>query len=41
MKAAKVEALRESISVETGTLQKAYKDPIILVSGNLNHKDFG
>ena len=40
LRAADLESLKESVCVEIGALRKTHKNPIILVTGDFNHRDF-
>ena len=41
MRAAELESLRESLATEISAAAKAFKDPVILVAGDFNHRDIG
>lgn len=41
LRAAELEELKEALSVEVGAARRSYKDPLILVSGDFNHRDVG
>ena len=41
MRAAELENLRESLAMEISAVTKAFKEPVILVTGDFNHRDIG
>ena len=41
MRAAALEKLREELSAEIVAVQKSYKNPIIIVNGDMNKRDLG
>lgn len=41
IKAAELEVLREAVSTEISAARKSFKNPLILVTGDFNHRDLG
>ena len=41
MKAADLESIKEELAVEVGSARQAFRDPIIVVNGDFNHRDVG
>lgn len=41
MRVAELEELKEAWAMEIGSIRKALNDPIILVTGDFNHRDVG
>ena len=41
LKAAELEEMREALAVEVDAVTKAFKDPLVLVTGDFNHREFG
>ena len=41
IRAADLETLKEELTVEVGAARQAFKDPIIVVNGDFNHRDVG
>ena len=39
MRAAELENLKEALATEVGGIMKAYRDPIIMLAGDFNHRD--
>ena len=41
MKATELEELREAIAIEVGAAKKSYKNPLVMITGDFNHRDVG
>lgn len=41
MKAGELEELKEALAVKVGAAMKSFKDPLVLITGDFNHRDIG